>query len=291
MNLIYKLENLDLKNSSPNDIRNLLSNHRIAYVSYPINVGEWILRARKGDNFVKREDLTYCPLSQSRSMQRCSLPGTTMFYGVISETFTLQEYAHAVATSECSQLCKEGINSIGKEKFCVSYWEVIKPLNVASFITDSTFINCNNNTMLTDIRDNFQLKMKQKLTLEELNLLNFISQDFGKFVDFNNNHEYLISATITTDIITKMGLDGVIYPSVKLSGQGGLNIALTTKATDEKLRFKKVIKQTLYKNKDLSYICFESITEKDKTTIIEDISDLKLNELLGGIDINDLMFV
>ena len=82
-----------------------------------------------------------------------------------------------------------------------------------------------------------------------------MSEEFSKVVSDNN--EYLITASLTTDIINNIDVDGIIYPSVQLSGQAGLNIALSPKAADNKLRFIRTVGQALYKNRDKSIIRIE----------------------------------
>lgn len=54
-----------------------------------------------------------------------------------------------------------------------------------------------------------------------------------------------------------MNFDGIVYPSVQLGGQGGVNIALTTKAVNRKLKFRRTLEQTLYKKGDQSFIRLE----------------------------------
>lgn len=84
-------------------------------------------------------------------------------------------------------------------------------------------------------------------TNQEKNLIRFISDEFSKIV--TDNREYLITATISSDIISKTKTDGIIFPSVQLGGQGGLNIVLSPNAVNSKLYFIRTLGQTLYKNK------------------------------------------
>ena len=62
----------------------------------------------------------------------------------------------------------------------------------------------------------------------------YISDEFSKKI--TNNNEYLITATITKDIIENRGIDGIIYPSVRMNGQAGLNIAISPSATNKKIK-------------------------------------------------------
>lgn len=135
--LLNKIQSFDFINSSSNDVRILLEGYPIIPIEFVISKGAYVLRARCGKGFTKRSELTYCPVEKCSQLQRATLPNKTMFYGVISYDQEHQENARAVCMSECSFLCREGLESIGREYFSISYWEVIKPLHVASFITDS----------------------------------------------------------------------------------------------------------------------------------------------------------
>lgn len=256
MNALEKLRNLDFANTTPDDVRELLSNLQILYVPFDIRKETYILRGRRGGGYTKRSQMTYCPVGKCTSMQRATLANQTMFYGVISDNQAHQEYARAIVTSECSKLCREGINSIGRESFSVAHWEVIKPLHVVSLINDTTYPDVKANALLNQLREAFVIFHGGKQSSEnEKEISRFISSEFCKVV--NNECDYLISATIATDIIKEMDIDGIVYPSVQFGGQGGVNIALTTKAVNRKLKFIRTIEQTLYKNGERSFLRLE----------------------------------
>ena len=124
--------------------------------------------------------------------------------------------------------------------FSVAHWEVVKPLHIVSLICDTTFEEVNDNSLLNQLRNAFDLfHGEQKSRNEEREISRFISSEFTKVVQ--DNCEYLISATLATDIVADMNFDGIVYPSVQLGGQAGLNIALTPKTVNHKLRFKRTI--------------------------------------------------
>lgn len=76
-----------------------------------------------------------------------------------------------------------------------------------------------------------------------------------------DSNEYLISATIASEICKVY--DGIVFPSVQLGGQAGLNIAIPPIISNKKLRFVRTLRQTLYKNGAKSIIRLERATEKD----------------------------
>lgn len=262
MEVLEKLHNINFEKNTPEDVRKILSNISIPIVPFYIRKGICILRGRRGGGYIKRSQMTYCPVNKCISMQRATLSGHTMFYGVISDDQSHLENARAIVASECSKLCREGISSIGRETFSVGQWEVVKPLRVVSFINDNTYENVNSNALLNQLRDAFiHFHGERSSSTEEKDLSRFISSEFSKVV--KDDYEYLISATIATDIINDMTFDGIAFPSVQLSGQAGLNIALIPKAVNRKLKFKRTLEQTLYKNEGHSFLRIEKAEGKE----------------------------
>ena len=148
METIEQLKKIELENSTPDDVRKILYESPLPAIKSVITKGTYIIRARKGDGYTKRSQMTYCPVEFCKSLQRATLNGQTMFYGVISDDQSHLENARAISCAECSKLTRAGLESIGREKFTLSYWEVVKPISVVSFITDSTFPKVQNNKLL-----------------------------------------------------------------------------------------------------------------------------------------------
>lgn len=283
--VVKELKTLDYSNCNPEQIIDIIEGCSIAIVPIIIK-GAYILRARKGRGFVHQSEMTYRPAKDCKEYQRASLPGNTMFYGVISDDQNHQENAQAICACECSSLCKEGTDSIGREIFTLSYWKIKEPLKVFSLITDTTFPNVQDNKLLNMMRKAFLLVHKNS-SLEEKALAHFISDDFSKNVV--DDYEYMFSATLTSEIIADMGFDGVVYPSVRLSGQAGLNIALKPSVADTKLDFIQVVEQVLYKNKDHSINRIENVTPKGQTTKAQiQFPDGIILKQLGIISLEDL---
>ena len=287
MTTLETLRSIDFINSTPEDVRRKLVDLTILCVPFYIKKGIYIIRGRRGSGYTKRSQMTYCPTEKCTSMQRATLKGQTMFYGVISDDQSHQENARAIVTGECSKLCREGISSVGRETITLSHWEVVKPLHVVSLINDETFAKVNNNIFLNQLRDAFTLfHGKQNSSREEKEISRFICSEFAKEV--KNENEYLISATIATDIIKDMNFDGIVFPSVPMGGQAGLNVAITPKAVNRKLRFRRTLEQTLYKNGDHSFVRLEKADGKklpyrqfpdsiiEKELNIKSISDLPI---------------
>ena len=52
----------------------------------------------------------------------------------------------------------------------------------------------------------------------------FLGEQYAKTVSPDEDYNYLISASYS-EIVSELGLDGVLYPSVKLAGEG-INVAI-----------------------------------------------------------------
>lgn len=287
-----KLKSLDLSKSTVGEIRELLKSISINYIPFNIQKGVYIIRARKGYGYTKRSQMTYCPKDKCKSFQRASLRNETMFYGVLSDDQRKLEHARAIAVAECSSLCRQGITSIGRESFCLAHWEVIKPLRIASLITPSTFNCIKDNLILSQLRDVYRSCFQKENSLDiDLNISNFISEEFSKIVSQGSDEQYLISAIISTILVKEKNFDGIVYPSVQLGGQAGLNIALSPMAVNKKLRFLRVLEHTLYKNRGKSFIRLEKCTEKGLVRKINQISDSDLADRLSLKDLYSLPYV
>ena len=287
MDTLLKLKALDLSKADPDIIRRLMGDAKLSAIEFEISVDTLIVRGRKGGFFTDQKDMTYCPVQYCKDIQRATLAGNTMFYGVISDNQAHLENARAICAIECSELCNKGMNSVGKEIITISHWRVVKPLKVCSFITDTTFPNVLNNALLNQMRASFIRTHRLYKTSEDtINVARFISDEFAKPV--NRSYEYLITATISNDFINCLGFDGVVYPSAKLGGQAGLNIALSPIAVDTKLSFIRTIQQTLYKNKEHSFIRIEAVNEDGITQKLNHASDNDVAKIIGIADINHL---
>ena len=62
MTTISRLKALDVLKASPEDVRNILLDNKLAIISYIIHPDVLILRGRRGANYNTRKDMTYCPV-------------------------------------------------------------------------------------------------------------------------------------------------------------------------------------------------------------------------------------
>lgn len=285
---IEKLKSLDFSKSTSKDVREILVHLPISYMSYTIQPGILVSRARKGKGYKTAEETTYCPVEYCKQMQRATLANDTMFYGVVSDDQSHLENARAICVSECSSLCREGLESVGKEYFCISQWEIVQPIRVVSFVADDTFSKVSDNSLLNQMRNSFVLAHKNDYSRENTEVARLISSEFSKVVA--DSSEYLVSATIANDIIHELKYDGIVYPSVQLGGQAGLNVALAPIAADSKLKFCRVLEHGFYKKGTKSILRIErtSFAGSPFQTVNDDVSDAFICQDLGISNISQL---
>lgn len=242
--VIKKLQSLDLSKYPLNEIISLIHNfENIKIIRLTISPGVIITRLRKEWGYKKRTELSYPPVNFCKVCQRATLPNQTMFYGTISDSETPTIDNRAMGLSECSTLARKGKTSKGIEHFTVSTWYLTKAIQVVAIVDDIAFDNVKNNRMLDLAKSKFE-ECKQQSDFEEY--ARFVATEFSKPVDYD--YDYLISAAIADAYINDARFDGIAYPSVRIGGQAGMNIALTPKVADESLMLVKTAEMTYYKN-------------------------------------------
>lgn len=104
----------------------------------------------------------------------------------------------------------------------------------------------------------------------------------------------MLTATIVTELIKALNVDGVIYPSVMASGQAGINIALSPHSAYQKLEFRPIIiEQCLYKNLDNNLLLISSVFKgsMNEPYFVDTNNDKIICERLGVMSIEDLPLV
>lgn len=242
--VIAKLRSLDLSRYPLNEIIGLIHCFEsIKIIRLTISPGAMITRIRKGWGYIERSELSYPPANLCKACQRATLPNQTMFYGTISDSETPTIDNRAIGLSECSSLARKGEASKGIEQFTVSTWYLTKSIQVVAIVDDVAFNNVKGNKMLDLAKSKFE---EYKLQPDFEEYARFVANEFSKLVDFD--YDYLISAAISDAYINDTKLDGIAYPSVRLGGQAGMNIALKPEVADDVLMLEKTAEMTYYKN-------------------------------------------
>lgn len=164
----------------------------------------------------------------------------------------------------------------------MSYWRIVQPLKIASFITDKTFADVTDNTILNYFRKEFS-KHSNRYSKEQLELCDFLNEEFSKSV--TNDFEYLITASIVDDVLNVCGFDGVIYPSVRTQGVGGVNLVLSFGVANQ-LAFDGLHETLFLKNADKSYLTITKALDENWKS--RKIQSPNLNQILNNWGVSDI---
>lgn len=233
-------------------------------VAVTLNKGNVLHRTRMGRGYRSAKELTYRSADANTRMMRATLPGETAFYCCLSDDSRLFDKVRMVCLSECSTLARAGKASYGREQLTTSQWLLNENIRVLSFVTDETFPDCKDNKMLNMFREQYA-STKGRLTLEQIDLIRLINQEFTKNVPNGENEEYLLTAYLVHEAlytlvdVTGDHFDAVVYPSVQTEGRWGLDMALRPDVADWNLRLMKVGVQTFYKNGENSLLAVDSV--------------------------------
>jgi len=250
--IIEKLNKLDLSTYPEDEIKTLLKQlgeHGVIVTT--LHPGKRILRARinkEPGEFDKISKLSYKPQEYNKTYMRASTPGKTMFYGsIVPEILGTSEPGTARITTiyEISDFVRN-TETIGEQTITFSVWEVQKDINLISLMHYRKF------QRPTELSENLQkeftefIKRHPEKELPSIEIAEFLGEQFAKEVKPENDYDYQISA-IYSEIVTELGNDGVLYPSVKLAGEG-INVAITVESVKTKLKLVHAGECTIYKN-------------------------------------------
>lgn len=255
--VIQKLRGIDLSLYPFNEVRSLVQEFQsIKVIRITIEPGAIISRVRKGNGYKSRKELSYPPVESCQSCQRANLPNSTMFYGTISDSKSPTVDNRAIAMSECSSLAREGKESKGIEYFTISNWCTRKTLRLATIVDDKVFENISNNTLLQVAKSKYD---EFKILPEYEEYARFVAAEFSKPVE--KDYEYLISAAIAYAYVHLSNFDGIMYPSVRIGGQMGMNIALKPDVADSSLALQNVGELVYYKNGERGIVIVDKLAE------------------------------
>ncbi|TRU46261.1 MAG: RES domain-containing protein [Microcystis aeruginosa Ma_QC_Ca_00000000_S207] len=230
-----------------------------------LHPNKMITRARPNygnDIFQSRSQVSYKPAENNNSYQRASTPNMTMFYGAIIP----EKQAAGELTDPRIPLIYETLPWMRKkttkriQKMTFSNWIVTQDIQLVAIVQHKDFYE--KGAYLKELADAFNGFIKNHPEELETTLLitEFFAKEFAKDVEENQNHDYLLSAAFT-EVVVKMGFDGVLYPSMRIAGKG-LNIAITPDATDRSLKLVSGAECTIYKNLDKTTVDNERIIDK-----------------------------
>lgn len=253
MTRLDELENSSCCLHEINSIIKDISNTGIDIGTITINAGDNIYRMRTGKGYRFQRELSYVPPQVSKKIQRASLPGETMFYGIIGELEKETLLATYIGMCECSNFLNNSHLENDSDDITIGRWKVIAPLKLAIMVHQNSFPNT----------DNLQLnRMQERMRImpQVINgngLYGYFCKKYNQLVAPNNSNKYLITALFTKELLSKCSCDGVLYPPVKTEGKAGWNVALSQNVVDSgKITLSGINEAKYYRYKNMCEVRF-----------------------------------
>ncbi|NGZ44475.1 RES domain-containing protein [Cytophagaceae bacterium 50C-KIRBA] len=234
MENLKSLMAINLQNTPIEEIYSLINNIRplpILKTVYP--KGTLLERAQRNCDgqldFSTVQRMSYAPSNFNTKYLKASTPENTMFYASVVTGNQNQGLARITACCEISELLRDDLIPMGERIITMGTWQVQEPITLATIFDPTKIYTIN---YLEEIKLAYLTHLNNFSYLKEKGLayLQFLSKEFSKNVKSGNNHEYYISA-LFSNLISKTGFDGILYPSVR-SAENGLCIALCPAVAD-----------------------------------------------------------
>ncbi|TVR85147.1 MAG: RES domain-containing protein [Saprospirales bacterium] len=293
---IEALKNLELSKYPRDEIQSIFNEiGRIGFVEVIFHKGKVILRSRpnyNGERFEKKSDYSFKPQECNKTYQRASTPHSTMFYGtVVPEKIQPGELDNmrVIGIAETIPMMKDNQQS-GYQKISFGKWVVAEDIRLIAIVYKESFSKESSYTKeLADAYKGFLYSTSLENQERSLSFTSFLADEFSK-EKISGDYEYMISA-LFSELVIQKGLDGVLYPSVRVSGRG-FNIAITPEATN-KLKLIAAGECSVYKLREDTVVGNDAIVELDGTEETFILRDIERNEKeylarLGVTSIEDL---
>lgn len=264
---IEGLSKLDLSQYPYEETKKLIGQlGRFGCILITLHKGKTIMRARpnfNGENFFSKCQLTYKPQQFNKTFQRASTPDMTMFYGcVIPESLKHGELdnTRVIGMFEALPWLRDK-TSKGFQKITFGQWVVTQDINIIAIVQHESFYNESSYTR--ELVDAFKNFIREYPELEEETILisDFFAKEFAK-AETTHDYDYLISACFTETLVNN-GIDGVLYPSVRVEGKG-FNVAIRPEIADTSLELVVAGECSIYKNKEHTFVDNETVIELKK---------------------------
>jgi len=250
--VIQEISSLDLSKYPYNEVKKLLIDlQKFGVILTTLHKGKKIIRARlnnKGETHDNISKLSYKPQKFNTTYQRASTPKNTMFYGSIvpegieiSENQTERitvfgELAHSDSFLSDNQ-------SIGEKKITFARFDVEEDVHLVSIIHHKKFPRTPK--IITELQKEYEEVFRdEELKKRSLAISEFLGDIYAK-ENINVDYDYMVSGIFSELACERY--DGVLYPSVRLAGDG-MNVAIKPESMS-KLKFISSSECTIYKNK------------------------------------------
>lgn len=219
-----RLEELDLHNCSDREIVDLIDNNSYPIQLMKINPRQPFFRATVlGENEriqdIGRKRLSYRPAVDSNNYQRASIPGHTMFYGIMPncEEKNYCELGIAAALFEVSSIFRDKTRKTEWHVHVVSEW--VSKETITLLVIADPFLN-NKSARLNDCSIGFRTFVQERyspsIANEELEFQKFIFNQFS--TPFDEECKYKIPALFANQFLEEakkkeIKIDGLVWQS------------------------------------------------------------------------------
>lgn len=233
------LSKLDLSKRPYDECKKLIGQlGKFGTILVTLHPGKTVMRARPNfgdERFISNCQLTYKPQQFNKRYQRASTPHRTMFYAsMVPDKLKPEELQNTRIINAYETLPwlrqkdKKGFHRITFGK-----WVVTKDIRLIAIVQHEDFVKQSSyTTELNEAFKKFTSTTAADLQEETLAIADFFAKEFAKS-ETPKDFDYLISE-IFTETVVDHGVDGVIYPSVRVGGQG-FNIAIKPETADNNL--------------------------------------------------------
>jgi hypothetical protein len=258
------MKNLDLSTYPKDEIISLFQQvGKIGHIVVTFHKGKSVMRARpnyEGERFEKKNDYSFKPQKFNKTYQRASTPNQTMFYATsIPENIPQGELDNmrVIGVAETIPMLKDKTKS-GYQKISFGKWIVHEDIHLIAIVQKEKYAEKSSYTKeLADAYKNFIETAPKDILENSLAFTTFLADEFSKEL-IRQDYDYMISA-LFTELVIQSGFDGVLYPSVRMGGQG-FNIAITPEST-QKLGLYIAGECSIYKLKDHAVLGNDAIVE------------------------------
>lgn len=239
---IKALQSLELKAENYDKIKGLLGDIvRVVGMQYFLPKWEKIERGRlvgENETLMHMDELLHRPQEKNKTYQRASTPHKTMFYGSIfpheEANKNIESVPRITVMHELCSFLRTKTMGRHKQRINIGVFRNVIELNLFcicqyKFPVENTLMSKTNAVYKENIS-----KYPENERMEILAMADFISSHFAN-PDIGPDTDYMISA-IFTEVVTEMGFDGVIFPSVRMGGAGS-NICVTPDVVKNKIAF------------------------------------------------------
>jgi hypothetical protein len=257
--IFNEINSIDLEAVDLESIINIIDKFGdLILLGHEIPIDEVIYRGVVFPNSEAPSNIGRISYNPKKSIGRCSFNSQIVFYGSI--VIPDLDKGQLINFFEISDIIDYNGKILRKEYMVIGKWRVKRPLSVVTISFNREYDE--NSSYIADLSRNFHHQVNYFKDSGEklLKILNFFGQIFSEDFSANEFNKYKISSAISSKVFS-LGVDGILYPSVKMKGNG-LNIALNHLAVDTgKIQLEYCIFQVV-RSKNKQYI-FQYLLESN----------------------------